>query len=972
MKWGLTSFVVAAGLNWFGVFAASGGVGTNAFFNFETAPVHPVALSPDHSRLAVCNLPAGRLEIFDITSGAPVSLASIPVGLDPVSVNFHTTNELWVANYISGSISIIDLPSLRVFNTITTSNQPSDIVFAGNPQRAFVSCGLPNLVQVFDPQTFQWLKNLDIDGNRPRAMTVSPDGATVYVAIFESGNGSTIIGAGVAALGNLPKPNAVNFPAAPSGGLNPPPNSGANFVPAINPALSNTPPPRVGLIVKKNSAGRWMDDNNGDWSEYIRGTNAALTGRIPGWDMPDHDLAVINATNFSITYACGLMNICMAVAVNPLTGKISVAGTDALNQIRFQPVLQSIFIRVNLAQVDPVALTNTIADLNPHLDYTSRQVSSNQVMMSIGDPRGIVWSSDGTRGYVTGMGSDNLVIINAQGARAGLNPAINLGQGPTGLALDEGRNRLYIYNRFDDSVSTVDTVGQTVVNTLPLFDPTPQVIKAGRPHLYNTHQTSGLGQLSCASCHVDGRIDRLAWDLGDLTDVMAVIGTNFNFANFPPSSTNNFHPMKGPMMTLTLQDIIGHEPFHWRGDREGIEAFGATFTNLQGAPVGLTTNQMAEFKAFLATVGFGPNPYRPIDNSLPTNLPLPGQLALGRGSLPAGAQLPNGNAQAGQSDFRFTSPGCILCHTLPTGLGTDNQFNGVKWLPLAVSTNGSHHAALVADARTSKFPFKIPSLRNLTDKMGMSLASTNSRSGFGFFNEGSVDTLTRFLQDGFGITDDQTTADLIAFLFSFTGSDLILGSRTDINRSPGLAGLDTPAGVGRQITINTNNDAPLIETMISLASLPSSRIDLVVKGMKNSVARGWFFDRSTRVFLSDRQGETYSPAALRALATVGSEQTYMMVPRGSGLRMAIDGDLDGHLDGDLLVQSLTGASNVLAVSWTSVVGLTYQLQYKSDPSDPAWNTLPGGVAGTGNTVSMSDNSLGTNRARYYRVTTIEP
>ena len=138
------------------------------------------------------------------------------------------------------------------------------------------------------------------------------------------------------------------------------------------------------------------------------------------------------------------------------------------------------------------------------------------------------------------------------------------------------------------------------------------------------------------------------------------------------------------------------------------------------------------------------------------------------------------------------------------------------------------------------------------------------------------------------------------------------------------------------------------------------------------VARGWFFDRTTRAFLSDRQGETYSPAALRALAAVGSEQTYMLVPRGSGLRMAIDGDLDGHFDGDLLVQSLTGTSNVLAVSWTSVVGLTYQLQYKNDPSDPAWNTLPGGVAGTGNTVSMSDNSLGTNRARYYRVTTIEP
>src|SRR5262249_24329978 len=145
----------------------------------------------------------------------------------------------------------------------------------------------------------------------------------------------------------------------------------------------------TGLIVKKNSAGHWLDDNNEDWTDYIRGTNATFTGRIPGWDMPDHDLAVINTTNLSINYACGLMNICMATAVNPASGKISVVGTDALNNIRFQSVLDGIFIRVELAQVDPLSLTNQVTDLNPHLDYQSPQVSSSLRQLSVGDPRGI-------------------------------------------------------------------------------------------------------------------------------------------------------------------------------------------------------------------------------------------------------------------------------------------------------------------------------------------------------------------------------------------------------------------------------------------------------------------------------------------------------------------------------------------------------------------------------------------------------
>src|SRR5207249_2421543 len=119
--------------------------------------------------------------------------------------------------------------------------------------------------------------------------------------------------------------------------------------------------------------------------------------------------------------------------------------------------------------------------------------------------------------------------------------------------------------------------------------------------------------------------------------------TNANFVTVP-AATNHYHPMKGPMTTQTLQDIIGHEPFHWRGDRDGIEQFDGTFANLQGAPDTVTTNDMQDLKNFLAAVRFAPNPFRTFSNSLPTNLPLPGQFALGRGALPAGAPLPNGNA----------------------------------------------------------------------------------------------------------------------------------------------------------------------------------------------------------------------------------------------------------------------------------------------------------------------------------------
>ena len=159
--------------------------------------------------------------------------------------------------------------------------------------------------------------------------------------------------------------------------------------------------------------------------------------------------------------------------------------------------------------------------------------------------------------------------------------------------------------------------------------------------------------------------------------------------------------------------------------------------------------------------------------------------------------------------------------------------------------------------------------------------------------------------------------------------------------------------------------------MLTLASSGTNRVDLIVKGMKNGIARGWFFNPTNNTFLSDRHGETYSPAGLRALAAPGRELTYMLVPKGLGLRLGIDQDLDGNYDGDLIVKSLASTTNGVTIRWASVVGLNYQLQYKNALSDPSWTTLPNSLAGTGNTISMTDTTTGANPSRYYRVTTIQ-
>jgi DNA-binding beta-propeller fold protein YncE len=875
---------------------ALGQVSTNSFVNWETAPVHPVAVSPGGNVLAVCNLPDNRVEFFDLSSPTLRSLGSVMVGLDPVSVRFWSDDEVWVANFISDSISIVDPAALRVISTLDTPDEPSDIIFAGSPVRAFVSCSAANSVRVIDPSGRQTVATVDIDGQGPRAMAAAADGSAVYVAIFRSGNASTILGAGIGQ--GLEGSTVVDLPQGPHQGRDPPPNAGTMFVPPVSTNLpTGTKPPRVGLIVKKNSAGHWMDDNHGDWTVFVAGTNAVFSGRPEGCDLPDHDMAVLNPDTLDVHYLSGLMNICMDVAVNPASGQVTVVGTDALNERRFEPNLKGVFLRVNLALVDPASPgQKQIVDLNPHLDYSVSILPEAERQQSIGDPRGIVWNALGTRAYVTGMGSGNLLLLDAQGRR--VQSPIQSGDGPSGMAVDDKRHRLYVLNRFAATISVVDTEQATVVQTVPMFDPTPAVIKAGRKQLYDTHRTSGLGQIACASCHVDAQMDGLAWDLGNPQgDMKHITSASHNFARFPPAVTNDFHPMKGPMVTQTLQDIIGHEPFHWRGDRLSIEEFNQTFRNLQGTDAEIAPSEMTELKAFLATIAFPPNPFRKFDNSLPTSLRLTGHFALGRGTLPRGAPLPNGNAQAGLFTFRNDAQlDCIDCHTLPAGLGPDLRFIAGRWTSVPLGPNGEHHAALIALNRSDQLPFKIPQLRNAYRKVGADFLHSTSRAGFGFTHDGSVDSLTRFVQDAFPVRADQETADLVAFLLCFSGSDLPAGSVTDPVRAPGLSSRDVPAGVGKQVTINQPTGVSLLDQMLALAQNSANRVDLVARGPKDGVLRGWFFDRTVQQFQSDRAGESISPDDLRALAQDGNELTFTVVPAGTGRRIGIDRDDDGFPD----------------------------------------------------------------------------
>src|SRR4029077_8034830 len=139
------------------------------------------------------------------------------------------------------------------------------------------------------------------------------------------------------------------------------------------------------------------------------------------------------------------------------------------------------------------------------------------------------------------------------------------------------RDQLFVMNRFDGTISIVANATNPSLaaqaSTVSLrFDPSPTPAKAGRRFLYDAKNTSAHGDNACASCHIFGDFDSLAWDLSNPLDpnvppndngFRLTPGTQFSGGGAGvgvPCTNCEFHPMKGPMTTQTLRGLAGAGP----------------------------------------------------------------------------------------------------------------------------------------------------------------------------------------------------------------------------------------------------------------------------------------------------------------------------------------------------------------------------------------------------------------------------
>jgi DNA-binding beta-propeller fold protein YncE len=794
-----------------------------------------LALSPDGRYLYALNTADDRLEVFAAEGEQLRPVGETVVGLRPVAIALRGT-QAWVVNHLSDSVNVVDLSDPgrpRVTHTLQVGDEPRGIVVAGpKHDRVFVAAAYrgetltPGIgraqVWMFDalrPNASP--KILTLFGTKPRALAASLDGRQVYAAVYLSGNGTTSVSG----------EDAVRLGRAPQLYLD---------------SISYSAVPKQGPIVRRID-GRWRDDLNRDWTDAVP------------FDLPDYDVFVIDAAAANPTVVESISNIgtvLFNLGVQPSSGEVWVSNTEAFNFVPHEPRLQGKFAhnRITRIATEPGGNKVQTIDLNSHVERDSAAVSPAVRERSLAQPLDLVFQPDGSAAYVAAFGSRKVGVLDRDGR---VIDRIAVGFGPGGLALDAGRQRLYVLNHLDATISVVDLHRRQAVATVSLrHDPTPLAVRAGRQFFYDAASSSRHGDLSCATCHVFGETDGLAWDLGD---------PNAQRMDYPLKIKNtglleprqSLHPLKGPMVTQSLRGLAGTAPFHWRGDRFGrayapgedvasFKDFNPAFVDLLGRSEELPESAMEVFARFVLTIRYPPNPNQRLDRLMEPEQKAGFEFFTGPFLSAAGVE------------------NCVGCHTLPTGT---NQLVNFE------------HTQVGRDMKTAH-------LRNVYDKVGRFNVPGPQVAGFGLIHDGTFDTVANFLRmDGF-IFPGQTEAEkdvirrqLHAYIMAF-----------DTGMAP---------AVGRQLTI-TGEPAPDQRQMLHLLEIRSAaeECDLTARVWEGRKQRGWLY--RDYAYHGDRRDEKSleTEALLGRYRNTGEPITFTCVPPGDGRRSALDRDLDGIVDGD--------------------------------------------------------------------------
>jgi YVTN family beta-propeller protein len=537
----------------------------------EMARYSEKPLSPERRREAV------RASL-EFTYKTPVNLAFRPDG-----------REVWVACEGSSSVIVVDAATRREVAEIKVGGHPHDVAFAPDGKRAYVSNRLDDDVSVVDVASRKEVARLPA-GDEPHGLLTDREGKTLFVA-----------------------------------------DSSSDQISVID---LRTGKERERLAASRNP---WSVALSPDGTRLLV-TNAL--SRLVEFRTPSmSEITVLDAPSRRVTdrWVVPEANLLMGVAWHP-SGDFAIATLNRTkNLVPMTRLLQG------------WTITNGMAVL--WKDGRVDQLLLDEPNLCFADATDVAFTPDGSKALVTSSGTDRVAVVDVERLLALLGRSSdeerrdvlpnNLGQSiefvlgyvptrnsPRGITVAPDGRTAWVANALDDSLTVIDIERLKAVDRVDLGGPKVVTHIRWGEQLFHSARIAFDRQFSCHSCHPDGHVDGLTYDIE--ADGIGI----------------------SPVDNRTLRGIYDTDPFKWEGTNVSLARqcgprLAIFFTRIQP----FTEAELAALNDYTVTVPRPPNRYRPLGAEL-TEAQRRGKVLFERLYANDGREIP----------FRDR---CVTCHFPP-------------------------------------------------------------------------------------------------------------------------------------------------------------------------------------------------------------------------------------------------------------------------------------------------------------------
>lgn len=511
--------------------------------------------------------------------------------------------ELYVACEASHTVIVVDTAGRRKVAEITVGHHPTGVTFSPDGTRAYVSNRLDDSVSVIDVAAKKVIGTIAV-GDEPHGVVTDGQGKYLYV-LNTSSDSISVVDTGT--LKEIKRLSASRRPwslaRSPDGSRIFATNSLSRFVPFRTPALSEV--------------------------TVIDTDRAVIDDRI-----------VVPAAN-----------LLQGIAWHPSGRFALITLNRTKNLVPMTRLLQGWTITNGLGVI--------------WQDGRVDQVLLDEPNICFPDPADLAFTPDGRLALVTSSGSNRVAVVDVPKMIGLLEAAtpydrehvfpnhlgkptefvithIETKDSPRGIVIAPDGKTAFAANALDDSLTVIDLERLEAVERIDLGGPTTITDVRYGERLFHSANITFHRQFSCHSCHPDGHIDGLTYDIEP-----DGIGSN-------------------PVDNRTLRGILDTAPFKWEGTNPSLQRqcgprLAVFFTRLQP----FTPEQLVALETYICTIPRPPNRYRPLGAAL-TDAQRRGKAMFERTRANDGKLIPKEDR-------------CVTCHFPPLFSNREVADVGTQW-----------------------------------------------------------------------------------------------------------------------------------------------------------------------------------------------------------------------------------------------------------------------------------------------------